>query len=101
MYQFCIMKLRGTVKEPTHPDKKILIIEFQGDKNKQHFEVKCMFNPYDMRIRKWDTIDMWIKWESEVFVNPKTEEKSYFTHLICDRCVEVNSRGENVEKSFS
>lgn len=31
---------------------------------------------------------MWIKWESEVYKDPKTGEKSYFTHLICEKAIE-------------
>lgn len=82
------MKLRGTIREETHPSKNTMIVEFEGDKKKQYFEVKCSFNPYNRRLRKWDIVDMWIKWESEVFKDPKTGEKSYFTHLTCDRAVE-------------
>ncbi|WP_288447883.1 hypothetical protein [uncultured Chryseobacterium sp.] len=82
------MKLRGTIREETHPSKNTMIVEFEGDKKKQHFEVKCSFNPYNLRLRKWDIVDMWIKWESEVFEDPKTGEKSYFTHLTCDRAIE-------------
>lgn len=69
-----------------------MVVEFEGDKKKQHFEVKCSFNPHEHKFRKWDVIDMWIKWESEVFEDPKTGEKSYFTHLICDKAVEFVSK---------
>ncbi|EFK36775.1 Uncharacterised protein [Chryseobacterium gleum] len=86
------MKLRGTVREETQPSKNTMVVEFEGDKKKQHFEVKCSFNPHEHKFRKWDVIDMWIKWESEVFEDPKTGEKSYFTHLICDKAVEFVSK---------
>ncbi|MDQ1855774.1 hypothetical protein [Chryseobacterium sp. WLY505] len=82
------MKLRGTIKEETSPSKNTMIVEFEGDKKKQCFEVKCSFNPHLHRLRKWDVVDMWIKWESEVFEDPKTGDKSYFTHLICDKAIE-------------
>ncbi|MCC3214931.1 hypothetical protein LIV57_06575 [Chryseobacterium sp. X308] len=86
------MKLRGIVREETQPSKNTMVVEFEGDKKKQHFEVKCSFNPHQHKFRKWDVIDMWIKWESEVFEDPKTGEKSYFTHLICDKAVEFVSK---------
>lgn len=82
------MKLRGTIREETHPSKNTMIVKFEGDKKKQYFEVKCSFNPHLHRLRKWDIVDMWIKWESEVYKDPKTGEKSYFTHLICEKAIE-------------
>ncbi|AZA49570.1 hypothetical protein EG346_15905 [Chryseobacterium carnipullorum] len=85
------MKLRGTIVEETSPNSNSMIIRFKDDENRQHFEVKCSFNPHDHRFRKWDTIDMVIKWESEVFTDPKTGDKSYFTYLTCNKAVEFNS----------
>ncbi len=78
------MKLRGTVRGEPHPSKNTMVVEFEGDKKKQHFEIKCSFNPHEQKLKKWDVIDMWIKWESEIFEDPKTGEKSYFTYLTCD-----------------
>lgn len=85
------MKLRATVKESPLPSQNTMIVQFEGDKKKQHFELKCTFNPYQNGLRKWDVIDVWVKWESEIFEDEKTGEKSYFTHLICDKAVEFVS----------
>ena len=83
--ELCIMKLRATIKEEVHPDDKSLIVEFEGDPAKQHFEVHLKeANPYLMRMRKWDTWLLSVKWESEIFEDAKGE-KSYFTHLYATK----------------
>lgn len=79
------MKLRATIKEAPELDDTSVIVQFEGDERKQHFEVRCDFNPYRHGIRKWDSWDFWIKWESEIFTDEKTKVKSYFTHLICSK----------------
>lgn len=81
------MKLRGTIKESIRPADNTVIVQFDADTLKQHFEVKCNFNPYQEGLRKWDSWDFWIKWESEIFTDQKTGEKSYFTHLICHKAM--------------
>lgn len=79
------MKLRATIREDVQENANSIIVEFEGDDKKQHFEVKCTFNPYEVGMRKWDIWDLKIKFESEIFTEQKTCEKSYFTHLICDK----------------
>ncbi|WP_210151250.1 hypothetical protein [Chryseobacterium scophthalmum] len=86
------MKLTATVREEIKPDDKSIILEFQGDKNKQHFEVNCTFNPYEKGLRKWDTWEFKIRFESEIFIDQKTGNKSYFTHLFCDQANEIVSK---------
>lgn len=76
------MKLKATIVDETSPDHNSVIVSFEGDKNKKHFEIKCSFNPYVHKMRKWD---------SEVYTDNKTGHKSYFTHLLCDSAVEINS----------
>lgn len=85
------MKLKAVIREEIKPSDKTIIVEFEGDKNKQHFEVKCLFSPFYKKMRKWDSWLLSIKWESEIFTEPKTGDKSYFTHLICDSAIEINS----------
>ncbi|MFC7347321.1 hypothetical protein ACFQO9_11390 [Chryseobacterium zhengzhouense] len=77
--------------EDTSPQKNTMVVEFEGDKKKQHFEIKCSFNPHESRLRRWDYVLLWVKWESEIFTDPKTGDKSYFTHLTCDKAFELNS----------
>jgi len=85
------MKLKATIREEIHPNDKSIIVEFHGDENKRHFELNCTFNPYQQGLRKWDTWEFKIRLESEIFTDPKTDNKSYFTHLFCDQATEVNS----------
>lgn len=64
-----------------------VIVEFVGDKEKQHFEILFFdIDPYNLKIRKWDVWELSIKWKSEVFTDSKTGNNSYFTTLICDKC---------------
>ena len=39
------MKLEANIRETVEPDAKSIIVEFYGDKKKQHFEVFCTFIP--------------------------------------------------------
>ncbi|WP_027385148.1 hypothetical protein [Chryseobacterium gregarium] len=79
------MKLKATIREEVQVNAKSIVVEFSGDPKKQHFEVKCSFIPYQEGMRKWDTWELKIRFESEIFTEAKTGEKSYFTHLICDQ----------------
>ncbi|OCK53183.1 hypothetical protein BA768_01110 [Chryseobacterium sp. CBo1] len=79
------MKLKAIIREDVKPADKTIIVEFEGDEKKQHFEVKCLFSPFYAKMKKWDTWILNIKMESEIFTDPKTQQKSYFTHLICKR----------------
>ena len=88
------MKLRAKIIESAIPkngvEKQSIIIEFIGDKEKQYFEVFIEdFDAYFLGIRKWDIWELSIKWKSEIFTDPKTEVKSYFTHLICTKASPV------------
>jgi len=77
------MKLRATIREEVQANANHIVVEFEGDDKKQHFEVKCTFNPYEVGMRKWDIWDLKIRFESEIFTEQKTGEKSYFTHMVC------------------
>lgn len=85
------MKLRAIIREEVQVNADSIVVEFQGDDKKQHFEVKCKFNPYLYKMRKWDFWELKIKFESEIFTDEKTGQKSYFTHLVCDSAKEVSS----------
>lgn len=84
------MKLNAKIIESATPkngkEASSIIIQFVDDKEGQNFEVFCFdFDPYYTKIRKWDIWELSIKWKSEIFIDPKTEVKSYFTHLICTK----------------
>ena len=84
------MKLQARIKEGVDlkqgDEPQSVIVEFVGDKEKQHFEVWFYdSDPYHTGIRKWDIWELTIKWKSEIFSDPKTEVKSYFTHLVCTK----------------
>ncbi len=71
--------------EEVKSSDKSIIVEFESDKEKQHFEVHCNFSPFYEKIEKWDIWDLVIKFKSEIFTEPKKGDKSYFTHLICTK----------------
>jgi len=81
------MKLRAIIRESIMPKDINIVVEFDGDKKKQHFQVKCEFNAYNKGMRKWDSWDVWIKWQSEIFTDPKTGIKAYFTQLVCEKAI--------------
>ena len=83
------MKLKATIRESVEPEDKSVIVEFFGDPKKQHFEVHCTFNPYEKGIEKWDRWEFTIRLETEIFTEPKTGKKSYFTHLYSDESVRL------------
>ena len=85
------MKLKATIVEEINLNDNSVIVTFEGDKNKKHYEVKCSFNPFVQKMRKWDTWTMVIKWDSEIYTDEKSGSKSYFTYLLCDNAVEINS----------
>lgn len=61
-----------------------IIVQFLEDKEKQHFEVLFYaFDAYRHGIRKWDIWELNVKWKSDIFVDQKTGNKSYFTYLFC------------------
>ncbi len=68
-----------------------MIVEFIGDEKKQHFEIRCLFSPFDSEMRKWDSWLLTIKMESEIYTDPKSGEKSYFTHLLCNTATLIKS----------
>ncbi|AZA50309.1 hypothetical protein EG346_19950 [Chryseobacterium carnipullorum] len=95
------MKLMAIVREEILPGDQSIIVEFHSDENKRHYELHCTFDPYQKGIRKWDTWEFKTRLESEIFIDPKTDHKSYFTHLFCDEATEVNSPYIKQKKSAS
>lgn len=85
------MKLKAIIREDIKASDKTIIVEFDGDEKKQHFEVKCLFSPFYLEMKKWETWLLNIKMESEIFTEPKTGTKSYFTHLLCKKAELINS----------
>lgn len=88
------MKLQAIIRETVEPKQgdlpQSVIVEFVGDKEKQHFEVLFYaFDPYRHKIRKWDTWELTIKWKSEIFIDQKSGKKSHFTHLICIKAMPI------------
>ncbi|AZB17564.1 hypothetical protein EG352_07195 [Chryseobacterium indologenes] len=87
------MKVRGTIMEDVSPKDKSVIVRFEGDENNQHFEIHCNFSPFYKEMKKWDIWDFIIKLKSEVFIDPKTKEKSYFTLLVCSKASLFHENG--------
>ena len=94
------MKFHARIMESVSPKNSdaasSIIIQFVDDKEGQNFEVFCYdFDPYYTKIRKWDIWELSIKWKSEIFTDPKTQLKYYFTHLICTKALPVFQRGKS------
>lgn len=85
------MKLKAIIREDVKSSDKTIIVEFYGDNKNQHFEVKCLFSPFYLEMKIWETWILNIKMESEVFIEPKTGARSYFTHLLCKKAELINS----------
>ncbi|MCY0967907.1 hypothetical protein [Chryseobacterium wangxinyae] len=85
------MKLKAIIREDVKASDKSIIVEFEVDEKKQHFEVMCLFSPFFLEMKKWEYWLLNIKMESEIFVDSKTGEKSYFTHLLCKKAELINS----------
>ncbi len=85
------MKLKAIIREEVKASDKSIIVEFEGDEKKQHFEVKCLFSPFYLEMKKFEYWLLNIKMESEVFDDSKTGKKSYFTHLLCKKATLINS----------
>ncbi|MCZ2085637.1 MAG: hypothetical protein LC112_15320 [Flavobacteriales bacterium] len=84
------MKLQAKILESVDlkvgNESQSIIVQFLEDKDKQHFEVWFHnFDPYRNGLRKWDIWELSIKFKSDVFTDPKTLKKSYFTYLICTK----------------
>ena len=85
------MKIRATIMESVEPTDTSVIVRFESDPSKQHFELHFNgANPYNLNIRKWDFCWFKIKWVSEVFEDSKGK-KSYFTHLYAIKWEIVSS----------
>ena len=83
-------KIIGSVIPKNDDTIPSIIIQFIDDKKQQKFEVFCPdFDPYYIKIRKWDIWELSIKWKSEIFTDPITQKNSYFTILICTKAVPV------------
>ncbi len=85
------MKLKAVIREEIKPSDQSIVVEFIGDEKKQHFEIRCLFSPFDSEMRKWDSWLLTIKMESEIYTDPKNGEKSYFTHLLCNTATLIKS----------
>lgn len=89
------MKLHAVIRETVDLKQgdapQSVIVEFVEDKEKQHFEVLFYdIDPYHHKIRKWDTWELTIKWKSEIFIDSKTQVKSYFTYLVCTKAIPIH-----------
>lgn len=83
------MKLKATIVGELLPTDKSIIVNFDGDKEGKHFEVFCSFNPHAYKMRKWDSWELHIKWDSEVFEDAEVGKKYYSTILKCDKATEI------------
>ena len=84
------MKFIVVIIEDVLPDNNFVIVYFQTDKEKRHFQINCSFIPYYLKMRKWEVWECNLKFRAEEFVDEKTKNKSYFTHFYCYSAKEVS-----------
>lgn len=87
------MKFKAVIIESVLPDNNKIIVYFEQDKEKQHFEIECKFDAFNLGLRKWEVWELQIKFRSEIFEDPKTKVKSYFTHFICNVATPIHEMG--------
>lgn len=89
------MKLKVMIEEVVHPTTKVVTITFVGDKRNKKFEIMCSFQPFMIGMRKYDTWEMVIKFDSETIVLPDGT-KTYQTFFTCDKAksIEVVGNGK-------
>lgn len=46
------MKIRGRIIEDVKVNDKSVIVQLDGDKDKQHFELHCLFSPFYKEMSK-------------------------------------------------
>lgn len=83
------MKFIVEIREDVEPKNDFVIVSFQTDKTKQHFQINCSFNPYYLKMKKWEVWEFNIKFRAEEFEESKTKVKSYFTHFDCDKATMI------------
>lgn len=85
------MKLKAIICEDIKATDQWIIVEFIGDIKKQQFKVFCLFSPFYMEMKKSDLWLLNIKIESEIKIDPQSDQKSYFTHLLCKKAELIQS----------
>lgn len=78
------MKLKATIREEGRVNAKSIIVEFMSNPEKQHFEVRCSFNPYQEGMRKWSGIFGIILHYLYIFLYPGHREQTYPDHRYID-----------------
>lgn len=87
------MKFKAVIIESVEPDNNKVIVYFEGDKLKQHFEIECMFDAFNLGMRKWEVWELHLKFRSEIFEELKSGVKSYFMHLDCNIATPIHQNG--------
>lgn len=85
------MKLKAIIQEDVKSTDKSIIVEFEGDDRKQHFEVFCLFSPFYKEMKRSDLWLLNIKIVSETPIDPQSGLKTYFTHLLCKKAELIQS----------
>lgn len=89
------MRLKGIIVSEVTPgdERNRLNFKFEKDKSNQTFEILCDFHPYRYRMRKWTVWTLYLKWESESYIESGTGAIRYHTYLRCHKATE--ERGDN------
>lgn len=87
------MKFKAVIIESVEADNNNIIVYFEGDKEKQHFEIECAFDAFNLGMRKWEVWELNLKFRSEIFEDPKTGKKSYFINFVCNIANSIHEMG--------
>lgn len=86
------MKFRFVIEGAPLPKDKVLTVKFAGDIREKIFEIICDFYPFHIGMRKWDTWELVIKFDSETIVLPDGT-KTYQTILTCNKAKPIHQVG--------
>ena len=93
------MKFRVSIAESPEPQNEFVIVCFESDASKQRFKINCLFNPFNFKIRIYDTWEFNLKFRSEVFEGDTEAEKFYLTHFDCDKAIPIIQAQGKYKKS--
>ena len=82
------MKFKVNIESEVWPVSSIVTVTFVGDKRNKKFEVFCSFNPFNQKIRKYDTWLFDLKFDSEE-ITLADGTKTYQTFFTCDKAVPI------------
>lgn len=82
------MKFKVVIENQILPVSNVITVTFVGDQRNKMFEIFCNFNPFLVKMRKWETWQVDLKFDSEEITLPDGT-KTYQTFFTCDKAVPI------------